>query len=147
MGYYYRDNIHPYSECLKREETLKEYSENNDLKVIYQEGYNLEGFLRDMAFRESVRCRICYYKRLKQAALVAKKGKFDFFTSTLLYSKFQNHDLLISTGESVAKETGVKFHYEDFRAGWKEGIDKSKALGMYRQQYCGCIYSEHERFG
>jgi predicted adenine nucleotide alpha hydrolase (AANH) superfamily ATPase len=77
---------------------------------------------------------------------LAKRGKFDYFTSTLLYSKFQNHDLIKSIGESVARSTGVPFWYEDFRSGWKEGIAKSKEAQMYRQQYCGCIYSEKERF-
>ena len=146
MGYYYRDNIHPFTECLRREETLREFSEKSGFNVIYQDGYNLEEFLRDMAFREKDRCRICYYKRLKQTALVAKKGKFDYFSSTLLYSKFQNHELITETGLSVAKEVGVKFHYQDFRDGWKRGIEISKEKGMYRQNYCGCIFSEKERF-
>jgi hypothetical protein len=77
---------------------------------------------------------------------VAKRGKFDYFTTTLLYSKFQKHDEIKSIGEAVAKDVGVKFYYYDFRDGWKEGIEESKRLGMYRQQYCGCIYSEKERY-
>jgi epoxyqueuosine reductase len=83
---------------------------------------------------------------LKAAALLAKRGKFDYFTSTLLYSKFQKHDLIKSIGEDIGKTGWSNFYYDDFRNGWKEGIVESKALGMYRQQYCGCIYSEKERF-
>lgn len=79
-------------------------------------------------------------------AAVAKKGNFDYFTSTLLYSKHQKHELIREIGESVGKEKGVKFFYYDFREGWKEGIQKSLSLKLYRQQYCGCIYSEQERF-
>ena len=146
MGYFFRSNIHPFSECLKREETLRAYAAQIDLRVVYQEEYDLEGFLRNVVYRESNRCAYCYHERLRSAALIAKRGKFDAFTSTLLYSKFQKHDLIKSIGESVAKTVGVPFHYEDFRNGWKTGIDASKQLGMYRQQYCGCIYSEKERY-
>jgi predicted adenine nucleotide alpha hydrolase (AANH) superfamily ATPase len=146
MGYFYRNNIHPYQECLRREETLKAYAQQIELKVIYQEGYDLEGFIRNMVFRESQRCRVCYHGRLTAAARVAKKGRFDFFTSTLLYSKFQQHDLIRNVGEAVGNAVGVPFYYSDFRQGWKEGIAESKRLNMYRQHYCGCIYSEKERF-
>jgi len=146
MGYFYRDNIHPFQECLKRENTLRAYSEKINLKVIYQEGYHLENFIQAVVFRENQRCRFCYYERMNATAKIAKKGKFDGFSSTLLYSKFQNHDLIKLTGESVAKKNGLKFIYHDFREGWKYGIEESKKLDMYRQQYCGCIYSEKERY-
>ena len=146
MGFFYRHNIHPFTECMKREEAVRQYAEKSDLRVIYQEGYDLEGFIRNMAFREAKRCRICYYERLKAAAHIAKKGKFDYFTSTLLYSKHQSHDLICDIAESVGNQIGVPFYYADFREGWKDGIDQSKAMGLYRQQYCGCIYSEKDRF-
>ena len=146
MGFFYRHNIHPYTECMKREETLKSWAEKTGLKMIYQEGYEIETFIRDVAFREDRRCVICYYKRLKASALVAKKGKFDTFSTTLLYSKFQKHEMIVETAEAVARETGIPFYYADFRTGWKEGIETSKQLGLYRQKYCGCIYSEKERY-
>jgi len=146
MGYYYRHNIHPYSECRRREETLKTYADDIDLKVIYSDNYDLEEFLQMIAFRESDRCAICYHERLRVTALLAKHGKFDGYTSTLLYSKFQNHDQIRSIGESMGKTQGIPFVYQDFRKGWSDGVKTSKALGMYRQQYCGCIYSEKERY-
>ncbi|MDD2390392.1 MAG: epoxyqueuosine reductase QueH [Desulfobacterales bacterium] len=146
MGFYYRHNIHPYTECLRRQETLSAYADSINLRVIYQEGYDLEGFLRNAVFREANRCCYCYHDRLKTTALLAKRGKFDYFSTTLLYSKFQQHDLIRSIGESVGKSAGVPFFYKDFRLGWKDGIEKSKQLGMYRQQYCGCIYSEKDRY-
>lgn len=146
MGFFYRHNIHPFQECLKREETLNQYARSIDLKVISQPDYRIEKFLQSVAFREQDRCRYCYHARLKATALVAKKGKFDGFTTTLLYSKFQNHSLIRETGEAIAKKYGLRFFYHDFREGWKEGIEKSKSLGMYRQQYCGCIYSEKDRY-
>ena len=146
MGFFYRHNIHPFTECLRREETLKEFSEKEDLKMIWQKGYELETFLQSVAFREKDRCRYCYHARLKAAALVAKKGKFDAFSSTLLYSKFQNHRAIVETGQALARQYGLTFFYQDFREGWRRGIEVSKARGMYRQQYCGCIYSEKDRY-
>jgi predicted adenine nucleotide alpha hydrolase (AANH) superfamily ATPase len=146
MGFFYRHNIHPYSECVRRQEALEAYAEQVDLKVIYQEGYDLEEFIRNVAFREAERCNYCCHDRLRSTALIAKRGKFDYFSSTLLYSKHQKHELIRSMGKSVSKSVGVPFLYQDYREGWKEGIEYSKQMGLYRQHYCGCIYSEKERF-
>jgi predicted adenine nucleotide alpha hydrolase (AANH) superfamily ATPase len=146
MGFFYRHNIHPYTECLRRQETLQSYADRINLKMIYQEGYDLEGFVQNVVFREAERCNYCYHDRLRSTAMLAKRGKFDYFSTTLLYSKHQKHDLIRSMGESIGKSTGIEFLYQDFREGWKEGIECSKQMGLYRQQYCGCIYSEKERF-
>jgi predicted adenine nucleotide alpha hydrolase (AANH) superfamily ATPase len=146
MGFYYRHNIHPLTECLRRQEALEFYADKINLRVIYQKGYDLEGFIQKIVFRESRRCSICYHARLKATALMAKRGKYDYFSTTLLYSKFQKHDEIRSIGESIGKSVGVQFFYRDFREGWTEGVDTSKRLGLYRQQYCGCIYSEKERY-
>jgi hypothetical protein len=146
MAFFYRHNIHPYTECIRRQEALQAYAQQINLKVIYQEGYDIEGFIQNVAFRESERCNYCYHDRLRSTALLAKRGKFDYFSSTLLYSKHQKHDLIRTMGESIGKSAGVAFLYQDYREGWKEGIDCSKQMGLYRQQYCGCIYSEKERF-
>jgi predicted adenine nucleotide alpha hydrolase (AANH) superfamily ATPase len=146
MGFFYRHNIHPYTEMQRRQETLERWAPTVDLKVIWQEGYDLEGFVRRVAFREAQRCTICYHDRLQATAQVALHGRFDAFTSTLLYSKLQPQDQIRSIGETVAAAVGLPFLYRDFRSGWKDGIQASKRLGMYRQPYCGCIYSEKERY-
>jgi epoxyqueuosine reductase len=146
MGFFYRHNIHPWTECQRREETLREYSEKIELPVIFQKGYDIETFLQNAAFREANRCHYCYHDRLKTTALLAKRGRFDYFTSSLLYSKFQQHEVIKAMGEAIGKSLGLPFFYHDFREGWKEGIDASKQLNLYRQPYCGCIYSEKERF-
>lgn len=146
VGLFFNPNIHPYSEYKKRLDTLTEYSDTVGLKLIFSDEYPMEDFLRGVVFREETRCSYCYYTRLVYAANVAKKGKFEGFTTTLLYSKFQDNDLIETLGKSVAKKSGIPFYHQDFSKGWKEGIDTSKTLGMYRQQYCGCIYSEKERF-
>ncbi len=146
MGFFYRHNIHPFTECLKREETLRDYAQQIGLRMIWQPGYELEAFLRNAAFREAERCRLCYHARLTTTAQYAKKGKFDAFSTTLLYSRFQKHDDIRAIGEAVGKASGVPFYYRDFRDGWRAGIDESRRRGMYRQSYCGCIYSEKERY-
>jgi len=145
-GFWYNHNIHPFTENKKRLDTLQEFAKKEDIPLIVKDEYELEKFLRKTAFREEERCRVCYYDRMKYTAIIAKKGNFDAFTTTLLYSKFQKHDLIKEIGESLAQEYDVKFYYHDFREYWKEGIKISKEREMYRQQYCGCIYSERDRY-
>ena len=145
-GFFYNPNIHPYQEYKRRLEAVQHYEKEAALQVIYRDEYNLEEFLREVAFREAERCRFCYHLRLQAAAQVAKRGKFDAFTSTLLHSKHQDHELIRIIGEQIGKEQGIPFLYRDFREGWRQGIEESKALGLYRQGYCGCIYSEKERY-
>ncbi len=145
-GFFFNPNIHPYLEYRKRLETLQDYAARAALKVYFDEEYPMEEFLRVVAFREKDRCRFCYEIRLARSAEAARRGGYDGFTTTLLYSRFQRHELVREVGESLAKRHGVAFVYRDFRKGWKEGIAASKAWGMYRQPYCGCLYSEKERF-
>ncbi|MCJ7704217.1 MAG: epoxyqueuosine reductase QueH, partial [Desulfobacterales bacterium] len=92
------------------------------------------------------RCQYCYSLRLEATAQEAKNQGFDAFSTTLLESSHQNHALIKEVGERMGKEVGIPFYYEDFRQGWRKGVEVSKAMGLYRQQYCGCIYSEKERF-
>jgi epoxyqueuosine reductase len=127
--------------------TLISFAQNQGLPMIVREDYELERFLRQAAFRESQRCIYCYSVRLETTARLAKKSRFDAFTTTLLYSKHQQHDLVRSLAEEASRRHGIPFYYEDFRSGWKTGQEEAKSLNMYRQQYCGCIYSEKERFG
>ena len=145
-GLFYNPNIHPYREYRKRLDTLTEYSNQCGLRVTYEEEYNLEEFLRNTAFREKDRCHYCYFDRLQRTARSTREGRYDGFTTTLLYSKFQNHGMIKEIGESLAVEHQVRFYYQDFRVGWLNGIMISKEMGMYRQPYCGCVYSEKERF-
>ncbi len=145
-GYFYNPNIHPYTEFQKRLETLQVYAEKIKLPMIYHDDYALEEFLRQVVHREGNRCQICYAMRLRAAAHIAKKGKFPYYTTTLLVSPYQQHELIAQMGEAIGKEYGVKFYYADFRQGYKEAAQISRDLGQYRQQYCGCIYSEKDRY-
>jgi predicted adenine nucleotide alpha hydrolase (AANH) superfamily ATPase len=146
VGYFFNPNIHPYQEYQKRLEALRQYSKKVGLEVIYRDEYLLEEFLKNVAQRPEVRCEYCYSIRLEATAREAKKSGFDQFSTTLLQSTHQNHQRIKETGEHFSKEVGILFYYEDFRQGWKRGVEVSKEMGLYRQQYCGCIYSEKERF-
>ncbi len=145
-GFFCNPNIHPYQEYLKRKDALQETAIGLTLRMIWEEEYRAKDWFRLVSFREEKRCELCYYLRFSETARYARKGKFDYFTSTIFYSKFQKHDLAREIAEAVAKEHQVPFLYRDFREGWKKGIEQSLALGIYRQKYCGCVYSEYERF-
>ena len=92
------------------------------------------------------RCPLCYEMRLECVAKEASARGFEHFSTTLLYSKYQRHDLIRRIGQKKAQKYGIKFFYKDFRKGWKDGIEEAVALGIYRQPYCGCIFSEAERY-
>ncbi len=146
-GFFYNPNIHPLTEYLKRREGVVQTAERLSLPVIFMDGeYDPAVYLRETAFREANRCFHCYRLRLERVLSVARRGGFDYFSSTLLYSKMQKHEVIRDLCADLAAGKGPDFLYRDFRTGWKEGIEASKAWGIYRQQYCGCIYSEFERY-
>jgi len=146
VGLFYNPNIHPLTEYLKRREGVVQVAEKLGIKVIFKDDeYKPEVFFRQVVFRENNRCFYCYHLRLEKTVNIAKKGKFDLFTTTLLYSKFQKHENIATLCEDLSKGK-VKFYYHDFREGWKKGIELSKEWNIYRQQYCGCLYSEFERY-
>ena len=147
LGLYYNPNIHPLQEYLRRKEALQEVAARLEFKVIFKdEEYDPAGYLRQVVFREQNRCFHCYQMRLERTVAIARRGNFDYFTTTLLYSKFQKHEMIAGLARDLAGNTKARFLYVDFRKGWKQGIELSKEWEIYRQQYCGCIYSEFERY-
>ncbi|MHB8092149.1 MAG: epoxyqueuosine reductase QueH [Syntrophales bacterium] len=147
QGLFYNPNIHPYMEYKRRLDTLIAYAEQVSFKLMRDDDlYPFEDFLRQVVFHEDDRCSYCYRIRLSWAARTAREHDFDAFSTTLLYSRYQKHDLIRQIAEEEAKKQGVAFLYRDFREGWLEGVQVSKEMGMYRQPYCGCIYSEKERY-
>lgn len=146
MGLAFNPNVQPYVENARRQATLEEWAAGKELRLIVQDEYDPEAWLRAVAWREGQRCRVCYHQRLTRAAQVAKKGGFDAFGTTLLYSVRQKHELIAQVGRQVAAERGVEFFYADWRPLWSQGVAASLEGGLYRQQYCGCIYSERDRF-
>ncbi|MGA1846640.1 epoxyqueuosine reductase QueH [Deferribacter abyssi] len=145
-GFFYNPNIHPVEEFYKRLENVWYFNSIEGIKTIVDETYGLKEFAQNVVYRESKRCNYCYYMRIEKTVKIAKNGNFDAFTTTLLYSKYQNHQLIIDICENLSYKYKIDFFYYDFREGWNEGIEKSKELKLYRQQYCGCIYSEEERY-
>jgi len=145
-GFFYNPNIHPYQEQQRRLQTLRTVAEQMEMELIVRPEYELDLFLRQIVFREENRCIICYSLRLEATAKLAMRSRFDAFTSTLLYSRQQKHELIRSIADGISKRHGIPFLYEDFRAGWSEGQEAAKAMGLYRQPYCGCIYSERDRY-
>lgn len=146
-GYFYNPNIHPYKEFVRRLDTLKEFAEKIGLKnLVIDESYTLEAFLQQALTAPGGRCRNCYDIRMQQTAQYAKENGFDCFSTTLLVSPYQQHDLIKESAEAAAEAAGVKFCYIDFRPGWQEGVRISRELEMYRQPYCGCVFSERDRY-
>jgi len=143
---WYNPNIHPYTEYIKRRDAVKEFCEKENLPVIWQDEYDLESYLSVTGTKSTERCQSCYAMRLERAVQVAMGQGFDAFTTTLLYSKYQRHDEVKAVGESLANRFGVDFYYQDWRPLWQDGIQLSREAGMYRQSYCGCIFSEQLRY-
>lgn len=141
--YWFNPNIHPYMEYKQRRDCLKEYTRNIEIEAIFEENYGLKDFCKNVVQDLENRCqKYCYPVRLEQTAKYAKENGYDSFSTTLLISPYQNHEMLIKVGEEMAKKYGLKFLYHDFRAGFREGQEKARELGLYRQKYCGCVFSE-----
>ena len=141
-GFYYNPNIYPFEEYSRRKEALEVLKEDLKFAVEYPE-YQQSDYFSAIAGNKSgaARCKICWYLRLKKTAQYAKDNGFKVFSTTLLVSPYQNHQLLKRCGDQVAKDTGLNFYYEDFRVGFKQAQIEAKARGIYRQKYCGCKFS------
>lgn len=148
-GFFYNPNIHPYKEFRARLDALEFYAKGKNVPVIYDREYDLEEYLRGSlgcAGRGEDRCGFCYALRLEATARVACEQGFDAFTTSLLVSPYQKHDLLRSTGEELGRKNGVPFLYVDMRDGYRESRKISRDMGLYMQKYCGCIFSERDRY-
>jgi len=110
------------------------------------EGYNIIDYFRGVVGHEAQRCRHCFKLRLSKTAEIAKDMGFDAFTTTLLISPQQKHDLIQEIGNELAGERGIDFLYADLRKRYSDSRRMTKPLNLYRQQYCGCVYSEWERY-
>jgi len=145
--YWFNPNIHPYMEYKQRKDALDLYTKSIGIEAIFEENYGLKEFCTNVINDLENRCKnYCYLVRLEQTAKYAKENGYDSFTTTLLISPYQDHEALIEVGEMVAKKYGVTFLYRDFRVGFRKGQTKSRELGLYMQKYCGCVFSESDRF-
>lgn len=145
--YWYNPNIHPYMEYKARRDCLKEYTKSINIQAIFEEEYGLDEFCRNVIQDLENRCiNYCYPIRLEQTAKYAKENGYDTFSTTLLVSPYQKHDEIRRIGEKIATNYNLSFYYEDFRVGFREGQAKARELGLYMQKYCGCIFSEEDRY-
>lgn len=145
--YWYNPNIHPYKEYEARRECLKEYTKQINVDAIFEENYGLRNFCKNVITDLGKRCiNYCYKVRLEQTAKYAKENGYDTFSTTLLVSPYQNHEAIKQIGDELSKKYGVVFLYRDFRVGFRDGQKKARELGMYMQKYCGCIFSEEDRY-
>ena len=145
-GFWYNPNIHPFTEYKARRNCLREYAASIDLKLIEKNDYALRPFVRAVVEDLEHRCGKCYEMRLFEAAKQAKEGGFDSFTSSLFISPYQNHDLMRAVAQRAAAEFDIEFLYRDFRPYFRAGQDFAREHGFYMQKYCGCVFSEEERY-
>ncbi|RJP73932.1 MAG: hypothetical protein C4532_03670 [Candidatus Abyssobacteria bacterium SURF_17] len=145
-GFFYNPNIHPLAEHNLRLDSARKLLEIEAIPATICNEYDVEEYFRLVAYRESNRCVACYHLRLSRAAREASAQGFDAFSTSLLVSPYQKHDLIREVGQSAGLQYGIEFYYEDFRPGWPQTRQLSREMGLYRQKYCGCIYSEKERF-
>ncbi len=145
-GFWYNPNIHPFAEYRNRLGALKKLQTLWSLDVRYIDHYGLKEYLRNVVGRESERCTYCYAVRLEKTAQAAKDMNADAFTTSLLVSPYQKTDIIMEMGKRMQELYSVEFYMEDFRKGFREGVRMSRQLELYQQKYCGCIYSEMERY-
>ena len=145
-GFWYNPNIHPFTEYRARRNCLREYAASIELPLLELDRYALRPFVRAVAEDIENRCVKCYEMRLFEAARQAKEGGFDSFTSSLFISPYQNHELMKEVALRAGAEYGVDFLYRDFRPYFKAGQETARQAGFYMQKYCGCVFSEEERY-
>ena len=146
--HWYNPNIHPFTEYRSRRDSLQEFAGKAGLSLVMEDEYGLRVFVKEVELntKPSFRCVFCYRLRLeKTAALAAEKG-YDAFSATLLISPYQDHELIREIGEELSAVYGVEFFYRDFRPRFRQGQKEAREAGYYMQKYCGCIYSEEERY-
>ena len=150
----FNPNIHPYTEYRARMDSLCKFAEDKKLSLKIEGEYGLRLFINGTRerglgtedFASKQRCAFCYRLRLEKTARMAADKGYDAFSTTLLISPYQDHELIKQTGEEMASLYGIEFFYRDFRPRFREGQNQARAAGYYMQKYCACIYSEEERY-
>ncbi|MBP3728000.1 MAG: epoxyqueuosine reductase QueH [Pseudobutyrivibrio sp.] len=153
--FYYNPNIYPdeeyYHRVKEQQRFIKEFPTKYPVKFI-EGDYDKSSFYEiakglEKEPEKGKRCHRCYDLRLRRTAAVAKEKGFDFFSTTLTISPMKDSQVLNEIGASIGKELGINWLYSDFkkREGYKRSTEISKEYDMYRQDYCGCVYSYNER--
>lgn len=152
--YFYNPNMDSKEEYEKRADEMKRFLSvaYNDKVGLIAEDYLPREYLNAVSGFENqpeggVRCEKCFYLRLKKTAEYAEKHSFDFITTTLTVSPYKNAPLINRVGESVCEKNAAVWLYSDFKKsnGYLRSVELSKLFGLYRQNYCGCVFSKNER--
>jgi len=147
-GLFYNPNIHPMEEFDTRKLAAKDFFAGEQLPLEIDNSFmqrEWEAFDMErirVADEEERRCEMCYRIRLHFVAQKAQEQGFDAFTTSLLVSPYQKHEMICAIAEEAAAKHRVRFYYHDFRPHFREGQKMAKELGLYRQKYCGCILSK-----
>ncbi|MFA5928830.1 MAG: epoxyqueuosine reductase QueH [Candidatus Margulisiibacteriota bacterium] len=147
-AFFYNPNIHPLEEYQRRLQAMDDYARKVTLLLTIHGDYNLNNFLEELSwsgYSKPQRCEMCYALRLDETARFAKVNGYQSFSSTLLYSVYQDHEQIKKICEQKAEQYQIEFYYHDFRAAWQEGQNLSREMQLYRQGHCGCLFSQDER--
>ena len=150
-AWFMNPNIHPLTEYLRRREAAQQVCAALGVELVCADEYwDITAWLRSIAGRDTApaRCSFCCESRINAVFAQAQALIISFFSSSLLYSRYQPHEIIAAAGRLLTQETtdAPVFVYRDFREDWQAGIDQSRKMGIYRQAYCGCVYSEAERY-
>lgn len=145
-GFWFNPNIHPYTEYQARKHTLEEYAKEIAMKLVIGGTYDLRSFITHVAGNIDGRCAYCYQVRMEETARYAAEHGFDSFTTSLLISPYQNHEAIRATAQAMGARYGVEFLDRDFRPLFQAGQEFAREHGFYMQKYCGCIFSEEDRY-
>lgn len=142
---YYNPNIHPYKEYLDRLDSVKFLADENKLPLLV-ETYEDTVFLKSVVDHpeEPSRCKDCYRIRLIKLDEIANRMGIPLVSTTLLYSIYQKHELIREAANQMIQH--ASFLYQDFRPQFWEGVQLAKEYHYYRQKYCGCLFSNYDRY-
>ncbi|MBI3037800.1 epoxyqueuosine reductase QueH [bacterium] len=148
LAFWENPNIHPFLEYKARLESFQAFVQTKNISAVYGNSeYGLDKFLLTLnGDFGSSRCAVCFEIRLKSAAQKALELACEAFSSTLLISPYQNHELILSTAARVSKNLEIPFFYKDVRGMFKDTFALARENYLYRQKYCGCVFSERDRF-
>lgn len=145
--YFYNPNIQPLIEFRRRLKSVQVLADRERLDLRVDDRYDPKEFLQRTApWTPPDRCRVCWRMRLAETARLAAAEGFTAMTTTLLASTHQDHEAIRAIGQEEAAARGIAFHYEDWRPLGRTPHEEAKRMNLYRQQYCGCLFSEEERF-
>jgi len=144
--FFYNPNVHPLLEFRKRLKAVYVFADQVKLPLIADEEYGLKEYLSTIWPDIHARCVKCYRMRLDRTAMAAASRGFDAFTSSLLFSTQQRYNAIVKLGNDAARKHGVEFIVRDLRGLHQQSLAEARSRSLYRQQYCGCIFSEYDRY-